>query len=82
MAAIASSILLEEAKCYFCFITDLSIARGIKLALLARTLIALVPTANTTPQALLAYANCYGCYGATLYDMIELALLDQIAQAA
>jgi hypothetical protein len=52
-----------------------------KLALEARILTGLVPGADTTPAALLAYASCYSCFGASLGELMELALLDQISQA-
>jgi hypothetical protein len=80
MPALNPQTLISEGRCYECFVADLSLAKGIKLALLARTLIALVPTADVTPQGLLTYAQCYACYGMSQFEMIELALLDQISQ--
>ena len=82
MAAIPTNTLLDEAKCYMCFGTDVNMVKAMKLALLSRTLKALVPSADTTAQTLLTYAKCYACYGASAYELIELALLDQISQAA
>lgn len=80
MAAVNPNLLFEEAKCYLCQGLDISTARAMKLALLSRTLKALVPTADTTPDALMAYAKCYACYGASSYELMELAMLDQISQ--
>lgn len=80
MAFIPTGTLLDEAKCYMCFGMGISIAKALKLALLARTLVALVPGADVTAPTLLEYGKCYGCYGASSYQLIELALLDQIAQ--
>jgi len=80
MAAISVNTLLDEVKCYACF--GASMTQLIKLALLRRQLLALVPAADVSAGALLEYAKCYGCYGASLVDLLELALLDQIAQAS
>jgi hypothetical protein len=52
-----------------------------KLSLEARILKSLVPSADTSATALLAYSSCYSCYGASLGELMELALLDQISQA-
>jgi hypothetical protein len=73
--------LIGEANCYFCF-GQVSPAQGLKLALLARTLLALSPAADTSPQALLDYAKCFACFTeGTFAELMELALLDQMSQA-
>lgn len=79
MAAIATSTLLSEAKCYLC--AGITLVEALKLALLARILLAADPAADTSFSALVEYGKCYTCYGASLYDVLELALLDQISQA-
>lgn len=72
--------LLEEVKCYECF-GQVTQAQLISLGLLRRILLAANPTADVSAQALISYAGCYACYGASMYDLMELALLDQISQA-
>lgn len=81
MAATPFQDLLDEAQCYACY-SDASIADLLQLALMARTLTALDPAADTSPSALLVYAQCYLCLGIGLTDGMKLALLDQIAQAS
>lgn len=81
MPAINPQTLFDEAKCYSCNSTA-NTAQMLRLALLRRTLIALVPTADTTPQGLMTYGACYACYGMTEADIMELAMLDQISAAA
>jgi len=79
MAAIDPNVLLEEVKCYAC--TDgVSTSQLLKLALLRRQLVALDPDADVTLDGLVEYAKCYACLGMSTYDILELALLDQIAQ--
>lgn len=79
MAAIDSDTLLSEAKCYECY-GPLTQAELLSLALERRWLLSLSPGANVTPAFLVDYAKCFGCLGASMYDLMELALLDQIAQ--
>jgi hypothetical protein len=80
MPATNPQTLFDEAKCYLCAGLDVTTARSLKLALLARTLKALVPDADTSVAALLEYSKCYACYGASIAELLELALLDQISQ--
>lgn len=80
MAATDANTLLAEAKCYECF-GPLSMSLLFRLALEARMLKALVPGADTSPQALITYGKCFNCYGASYGELMELALLDQISQA-
>lgn len=79
MAAIATNTLLDEVKCYAC--PGASLTQLLKLGLLRRALLARVPTADTSMQALITYGNCYFCYGASFADVLELSLLDQLSQA-
>jgi len=53
----------------------------LKLALLKQILLAQNPVADTSPQALLAQANCFSCFGVGPGEMqlMELALLAQIS---
>ncbi len=80
MAATNPQTLFTEGKCYECN-GPLTPAMIMRLALEARILTTLVPGADTSASALLAYASCYSCYGASLGELMELALLDQISQA-
>jgi len=81
MAAINPQTLLGESACFNCY-GEVPIAQALKLALLARTLKSLVPTADTSAAALLTYASCYNCYAdGNPGDLMEMALLDQISQA-
>lgn len=82
MAATPAQTLIAEGAKFSGFIADLSAMRQMKLALLVRTLVALDPNADTSPQTLLAYAKCYACYGISQFEMVELALLDLISQNA
>lgn len=79
MAATATQTLISEASCYLC--VGISIAQAVKLALMARTLLALSPTADVSRQSLLAYAHCFACLGMSVGELMEMALLDQISQA-
>lgn len=78
--ATAPQDLLSESECYVCF--GASTVESLKLALLARTLLALDPTADVSASALMSYASCYACYAGSDAELMELALLDQIAQAS
>lgn len=78
--ATAAQDLFDEANCYVCF--GASTVEALKLALLARTLVALDPTADVSADALMSYGSCYRCYDASNVAIMELALLDQISQAA
>lgn len=81
MAATPAQTLLNEAKCFIC-IQDATVAQALRIALERRTLLALNPAADTSPEALLAYGKCYACLpGTSEVDAIELAILDQIQQA-
>lgn len=60
---------------------EVSIGQLMKLVLLSNILTASNPMAATDPQSLFEYGKCFACYGLSAYDIMELALLDQIAQA-
>jgi hypothetical protein len=79
MAAIPAQDLFTEGKCYECF-GELTQPQILKITILARQLVALSPSADVTPQGLLTYATCYACYTGSYYDLMEIALLDQISQ--
>ena len=79
MAAIPYETLLEESKCYQCF-GPVTIPQQLKLALLRRWLLSLDANADTGAQALVEYSKCYACLGASMYDLMELALLGQISE--
>lgn len=80
MTAIDSSALLDEARCYACYVSA-SLAQLLNLALERRILLARSPTADVSGSGLLDYSKCHGCHGASIYDLMEIALLDQISQA-
>jgi len=75
-----ANTLYEEAKCFIC--RGLTQVEGLTLALMARWLVSLSPSADTTPEALETYGSCFLCYtGGSLFDLYEISLLDQIANA-
>lgn len=78
--AVSATELIAESRCYACY-GEVSEAQLLSLGLERRILLERNPTADVSAAALLGYAKCYGCYGASIYDLLELALLDQIAQA-
>lgn len=80
MAAINPQTLESEARCYRC-LNPGSTAQTYRIALLVRTLVALLPTADVSIQGLITYGQCYACYGLSDGDIVEIALLDQISQA-
>lgn len=81
MPVIDSQTLFNETKCYLCY-GPISESQMLALGLERRWLLNLDSTADVSPQSLLAYAKCYACYAGNTYDLLELALLDQISQLA
>ena len=77
--AIAAQSLFEEAKCYECY-GPITLPQLLTLALLRRQLLALNPASDVSAQGLISYAKCYACYTGSMFDLMELALLDQISQ--
>lgn len=77
--AVSPTELIAESRCYACY-GDVSESQLLALGLERRILLAANPAADVSAAALLGYARCYACYGASTYDLLELALLDQIAQ--
>lgn len=80
MAATNAQTLFDEGKCYLCN-TTANTAQVLRLALLRRILLAVAPTADVSVAGLMTYGACFGCYGMTEVDIIELSLLDQISVA-
>ena len=77
----ASAIeLITESRCYACY-GEVSESQLLALALERRALLARNPAADTSAAALIAYASCYACFGASIYDLMEISLLDQISQS-
>ena len=77
--ALDPNTLYQEANCYLCL--GITQAQALELALLRRQLLALVPNADTSVDALLQYGACYRCYSnGDIFTILKLALLDQIAQ--
>jgi len=81
MPATPCSELLTEGAVFLIY-GPLNTSAIIELALLVRTLKVLNPIADTSPQALAAYGLEYACAGTSMADIIKLAILDQIYQAA
>lgn len=77
--AINATELITESRCYGCYGAG-STAQMLTLALESRILLEADPAADTSAATLISYAKCYGCYGLSLYDMMEVALLDMISQ--
>ena len=80
MPALDTATLMTEAQCYACY-GSTSMTQMLTLALERRILLANSPAADVSGDGLIAYAKCLGCYGASLFDLLETALLDKIAQA-
>ncbi len=68
--------LLAGSNCYNNFSAQFSL---LKLGLLRQIVLAQNPMADTSPQTLLANVNCYNCYGPGVWPLLELALLQAIA---
>lgn len=77
MAACNPNELLEEVKCYGC--VGATIPQLFRLALLRRSVLNAMPSADTSYAYLIEYSKCYACYGVSQYDMLELALLDLLS---
>jgi hypothetical protein len=75
--ATSAQTLFNESKCYNCA-SNANTAQMLRLALLRRQLLALVPTADVSFQGLMTYGNCFACFGITEADILEMALLDKI----
>lgn len=78
MAATSAQTLFSEVSCYAC--AGASEVQLLRLAMMRRTLLALLPSADVSFQGLMAYSKCYACYGASVPQLLEMALLDQISQ--
>lgn len=79
--AIAAQTLIDEAKCYTCY-GELTIGEMLVLALERRILLGRNPSADVSPQGLVAYAKCDLCFTeGSMFDAMEMALLDQISQS-
>lgn len=74
------NILLAESVCYQCY-GPLTIGQQLKLALLRRAVLAADPVAATDAQSLVTYGTCFACLGLSMGDLLELSLLDMLAQA-
>lgn len=80
MPASDAQTLLSEVAC-FCS-EPVPIADQLRLALEIRSLIAVDPAADVTPQGLAEYAACYQCQdGVSPFQATELAVLDLLSQA-
>lgn len=74
-----ANTLYNEARCYLC--AGLSQAEALVLALEARRLVAVDPAADTSLSGLMRYGQCYACLGLSTFQVLEISMLDQIAQA-
>ena len=75
--AIAANTLFEETKCYACT-GQIDQTQLLKLGLLRRIALSVNPAADVTYQALIDSSECYLCVGVSLYDSLELGLLNII----
>lgn len=80
MPATPTDILISEGRCYSCF-GSLGIVSILRLALMARAVLAADPEADVSPQALITYGQCYACFGLSEGEIMELSLTDMLAQA-
>lgn len=80
MPATPTDLLLSEGRCYLCF-GSLDMASILRLALMARAVLAADPDADVSPQALVTYGQCYACLGLSTGEIMELSLTDMLAQA-
>lgn len=71
--------LFEIANCYACF-GEASQVQLMRLALLSEISTQLAPGLPIDPQSLFERGKCYACVGASATDIMELALLNIIAQ--
>lgn len=76
--AVDAQSLITQANCYLCA-GRLTFSQAMKIALLAQISLLRNAANDVTPQGLITAATCYGCVGMSLGDMMEVALLKQIA---
>jgi hypothetical protein len=76
--AIAAQSLFEEAKCYECY-GPLTQGQLLTLALLRRIALAHNAAAQVSPQQLISATTCYACLGLSMFELMELGLLNIIA---
>lgn len=72
-----ANTLYAQGACYACL--GLSLQETLTLAIEREWLLLLDPAADTSVQALLDYGSGFHPYG-SLFDVLELSLLDQISQ--
>lgn len=81
MPVIPAQTLFSESKCYNCY-GELTSGENIILALWRRLVLEVTPTADVSPQGLVAYAKCYLCFTeGSMFDAMEMALMDLFFQS-
>ena len=81
MPVIPAQTLFSESKCYNCY-GELTTGENIILALWRRVVLSVTPTADVSPQGLVAYAKCYLCFTeGSMFDAMEMALMDLFFQS-
>lgn len=70
--------LFDETAC-FCF--PMETAQRLRIAFLLRSVVAVAPATDVTPEALAALGACYCQVGISQADQIELALLNLLSDA-
>jgi hypothetical protein len=81
MPVIDAQILFSESRCYNCF-GELTTGENLILALWRRLVLSVAPTADVSPQGLLAYAECDLCFTeGSMFDAMEMALMDLFFQS-
>lgn len=84
MATDAFSLLSQTSQ-YASYASNTQALRLMRLALIRQWALLVNPSIDTSPQALLAYANCYECFSAGdlyLLELFVLVLMDQALQAS
>lgn len=79
MTATETNTLLEAGACYACY--GLSESETLQLAVLRSWLLGLDATADTSAATLLGDSGALAGYGFSLFDILEISLLDLIHKA-
>lgn len=80
MAATPFQTLLDEAEIYASF-GAIGTAGLLRLALMARAVLAVNPAADVSAQGLMTYGQCYACLGLSSQEIMEISLMDMLSQA-
>jgi|SRR6185369_13318363 len=82
MPVIDAQTLFSESKCYNCY-GELTTGENIILALWRRVVLSIDPTADVSPQGLVAYSKCYLCFTeGSMFDAMEMAMMNMVSSAS